>query len=432
MLFKFFSPLETNVLHNKAGELKFINIFLKVIFKHLLLVLVFLNLIPIYGHCSQRQIFYQDEDFTFYIPKNYKSVSDGPSKNMNLPHIGSTLMELPNYGVGRLVILHGTPSSGKTSISKALTNYGWMHISLDDMFLSCLTDIARSTIKEPFTVCEALLDKNSLIKLFLSKESESNSGEETFLPFMLKEKINRNSIIELKNSIREVQSHSTYVLHQLPNKLTLIMDMLMEGVKWASHGKFVIIETSLKPDQMSTIKGFLDNWFPARIILNYAPFDSLVCRMMKRNTYARLSGAGEYRNPIIALEHFLNYYSPITTDYTNISYQISRKVIYNSFDYLQDNGFDPNLVKLYRNKYIQHFQLQEKGKCFIHPRIYTHDIFETSLYNPSIYANFIHVEEFQSSVNDMYRISFNAQLMDLKLYPYDIIYLTKIASPPCY
>lgn len=204
---------------------------------------------------------------------------------------------------GKVILLYGTSTSGKTSLCKEFLNknLSWDvegdDISLDQFYVAMSQDIPL--FKKYFPYKYHLLSRcmsDQEISLFLfhgimhCKETASKQAMQRIL-----DTCNQDSIIE--DMIKDIE-----VL------LAAQQDMFHRIMRLSASGVSVIVDT-MDFEFFYQFKT-LQNWeCPIQFVLVYCPFEELARRVNARNRGALTkSSLGEYRNPVFPLLQYLTFF----------------------------------------------------------------------------------------------------------------------------
>lgn len=306
---------------------------------------------------------------------------------------------------GRLVILYGTSTSGKTSIGRELEKMGWVHMELDSFCSKKLFNTVRRILPHDYEICEKYLTKIGMLHVFLGNRQRP---------------IYRNSsdvegVSLCSVSIANILSKLGDVYKEV-SVTDILQEITEESLRAVSERRSVVLDAFLMQEHIDTIKFFLRG-YPVTFVLNYCPFRVLCTRVLQRNIFAHATNPDEFRSPAMVFEQFASFYRPRRHLREINLGALSRKDI--DLENRQSNLGSIGPTWSTGAKYdliFEKFNLIRENTIVVSTDFLPDYILNSEGYEPQDCAKFIIAQEALKGLEETYRKSFSAQLADLEAF----------------
>jgi hypothetical protein len=306
---------------------------------------------------------------------------------------------------GRLVILYGTSTSGKTSIGRELERMGWVHMELDNFCSKKLFSTVKAILPHDYETCEKYLTKIGMLHVFLGNRQQPIYRN----PFDV-EGVSLCSV-----SIANILSKLGDVYKEV-SVTDILQEITEESLRAVFERRSVVLDAFLMQEHIDIIKFFLRD-YPATFILNYCPFRVLCARVLQRNVFAYAANPDEFRSPTMVFEQFASFYRPRRhLREVNLGV-LSRKDIdlENRRSNLDSIGPTWSTGDKY-DLFLKKFGLKRRSTIVISTDFLPDYMLNSEGYEPQDCAKFIIAQEALKGLEETYRKSFSAQLADLEAF----------------
>ena len=219
---------------------------------------------------------------------------------------------------GKVLVINGVSSSGKTTLAKALTEFGFNHISFDKAYHSVLYSKIAKII--PLIKTVNLLTKREIIKIIQTKVFSSAQ-------FNIEFTNKQNDQIQILEQQIDLIDKSIIRNIQAPSTQEIIEQISEETKKYFFRGENVVVDTVMYSVEDITMFFTLFN-FPKRIILLYSPLENNLMNCFLRPL-------DEYRYPTQTIYQFMEMYSFNPTE--SQAMILDKEKILASLDHINDN-----------------------------------------------------------------------------------------------
>jgi len=192
---------------------------------------------------------------------------------------------------GKVFVINGTSSSGKTTLSKYLHKFGINLINQDDV-----TNDIRFDYLSKFT------ENMSLAKSFLT------SSDIIYIMYGFKIKDMNYTIAEIR--VIKALHNEIYAVtkdYNFPTKVELYDQIYNISKKFIFSGQDVVIDIVAKGHDID-ILSYVFNYFPMKIGLLYAPLEVNLRQCFQRNDISFEIDQLDYRYPAVIMEQYRKFY----------------------------------------------------------------------------------------------------------------------------
>lgn len=218
-------------------------------------------------------------------------------------------------GDGKIFVLLGTSSAGKSSVINALrdADASWVEMGPDLAGFYHMADMIKETFPHEYAIMAQGLDHTEMAHAVVDVFYKAKEGKESDLSF-LRWKGGGYSKAEILETIRAVAKHSSFApldqsmyAKETAEKVNQKMvDFICSNSK-QGHPVFV---DGMGPDMLEAFLKQTDG-YPVKVGLAYLPLHHLVDRVTKRNTTALATGdEAEVRSYEQITRQFLEHFKP--------------------------------------------------------------------------------------------------------------------------
>ncbi len=263
-----------------------------------------INLIKLASKIQKIDLF-EDTNFSIYFFQDIKEWIEGYT-------ISYVFQEwfLWSKCYGKVLVINGVSSSGKTTLSKALTKYGFHHISVDDVSV----DLYYEEIKKllPSITNAKSLTKTDILDIVFNLSLPDKQYTE--------EQLEQKRVITQQLALLE----SELLLSVSSQKR--IERMFEEAKQYIYRGENVVIDTVMVKHGVQDFMSFFN--FPNKIVLLYTPLEQNLMNCFLRPLH-------DYRCPTQIIYQFIDIYQPSFSK--DLSILISKEKILKIFEYVINN-----------------------------------------------------------------------------------------------
>lgn len=212
--------------------------------------------------------------------------------------------------LGKVVVINGVSSSGKSTLSQYLSNFGFNVISLDTIRDNLLLDYANKHFeKSIFQMKEFLTDSEILKVLFGFKiaEIQHDTHKIEFIQGFQKKFF--NLVVQDNDFLTTIK-----IFDQMYNV----------AQKFIFSGQNVLLDVMAYGEEINMLH-YSFRYYPIKIGLLYSPLEENLTKCFQRNYLSSKNGMIEYRNPIDIMSQYREFYQFVNKD--NIyKYNVFEKV----------------------------------------------------------------------------------------------------------
>ena len=222
--------------------------------------------------------------------------------------------ELWSQCYGKVLVINGVSSSGKTTLSKELTKFGFHHISLDDSITHVLYSEAQIIV--PYIKNVRLLTKVDVLDIIFGSPQLGKKYTEKQFQEVHSIEYEISLIDKCSERIEEKAWYEKYIIH-----------MFEEAKKYVFRGENVIIDTVMT--YQVDISKFLHFFnYAHRNILLYTPLEQNIANCFSRPLE-------DYRYPRQIIKQFMAIYQSNPNGQQGM--RLNREEILNSLEYVTDH-----------------------------------------------------------------------------------------------
>ena len=206
--------------------------------------------------------------------------------------------------VGKVCVINGSSSVGKTTLANYLCNFGFNKFSYDTTYFNLLFNYLLNS-KSANIVTEA---KEALIK------------EEDVKKIYFGYKVNKSKYNNLQLQIIDKLKCS---LDLIPNDPPELLDDRIYDAIWEDAQKLlaarqnVVVESVFDSEGMNTLRHSFKYYSPMLTVLRYASLEENLNKCFLRNVDSYKKDLANYRHPLKIIDHYFNFYKFV--QYSNIS-----------------------------------------------------------------------------------------------------------------
>jgi hypothetical protein len=209
-----------------------------------------------------------------------------------------------NPELGKVCIINGPSSVGKTTLASYLCNFGFNKFSYDTTYFKLLFNyLLNSKSANIFT--EA---KGALIK------------EEDIKKIYFGYKVNKS---KYNHSQLQILDKLKSQLDLIPNNLPELLDDRIYDAIWVDAQKLlaarqnVVVESVFDSEGMNTLKHSFKYYSPMFTVLLYASLEKNLNKCFLRNVNSYKNDLADYRHPLKIIDDYFNFYKFV--QYSDIS-----------------------------------------------------------------------------------------------------------------
>ncbi len=200
---------------------------------------------------------------------------------------------------GKLIVINGPSSSGKTTISRCLEKFGFNTLSIDDIWYECfynkvLDQHENQKIKNSITLVKGLLTQEDFIRLIDGLPLRYNK-------FLEHEK---NAIDNLRSEIPNI-----FRSMELPSPIEIFDTAYEKAREFLFLGRNIILDLVVSDVKYFSVLSYCFRYYPLNIALMYTPLDEGLKRCGQRNYKFFKSISIDYRYPGQVISQYLDFYN---------------------------------------------------------------------------------------------------------------------------
>jgi hypothetical protein len=254
---------------------------------------------------------------------------------------------------GKVLLINGTSSSGKTTVCKYLSKFGFNSINIDE--------VADEVI---FGYFGKFTENIFLVKKFLTNDDMTR----ILNGYKVKEVNYSESQLTI---IKTLQDEINHILkHSLPNKMEIYDQVYEKAKKYIFSGQDVVIDIVAKDESVNMLS-YCFNYYPMLIALLYSSLEENLIKCFKRNCASAETGTADYRYPALIVDQYNSFYTFISKNNVSKKDNIIEMVDKDKTLAIlkMAKWFDYNLFL-----YVKEIRYSEKG--YYHSRISDADVIQ--------------------------------------------------------
>lgn len=240
---------------------------------------------------------------------------------------------------GKVVVINGVSSSGKSTLSHYLSNFGFNIISLDSVRDKLLLDYADKHFKIPVTQIKKFLSDTIILKvLYGFKFTEVHYDKQKIELIHNLQKQFFNFILQDNNFLTTMQ---------------IFEQMYDISKKFIFSGQNVLLDVMAYGKDVDMLR-YSFRYYPMKIGLLYNSLEENLNKCFQRNYLSLKKDLIEYRHPLDIMEQYKEFYQFVSKDnifkYESVFEKVSKGTIKNvleiaiHFQILLLNNFKYNLI----------------------------------------------------------------------------------------
>ena len=195
----------------------------------------------------------ENKEFLMY---SFKDVKIGLEDGINISIIFNE-WALWSRCYGKILVINGVSSSGKTTLSKELVKFGFNHVSLDNVCFEVLYN--EITIALPSITDLQLLSKQDVLDIVCRRQQFNKNYMQEQL----------EQIATIKENLELIDQHLQSNLNLSFEKIT--KQMSEEAKKYIARGENVVVDTVMNSEDIDAFFAFFH--FPCKNILLYTSLE---------------------------------------------------------------------------------------------------------------------------------------------------------------
>jgi len=213
---------------------------------------------------------------------------------------------------GKVLVINGVSSSGKTTLSKTLMKLGFNHISLDNVFFDLFYNEVE--IIMPFIRSVKSLTKKDILAIFDSSPQ-----------------LDKTYTTEQLNELHAIEQQLTLIDKSFINNIHISLQKRIEQVfeetkRCIARGENVVIDTVMYKESIDKFLTIFN--YPHKIILLYTPLEQNLMNCFSRPI-------DEYRYPAKIISQFMEMYQFNSNGSQGM--MINREKVLSAFEYIRSN-----------------------------------------------------------------------------------------------
>lgn len=213
---------------------------------------------------------------------------------------------------GKVVMINGLSCSGKTTLTKNLSKYGFNRISTDDINDQNILDQLNKLIPSNMSYAQkALIKEDDIKKIFLGH------------------KINKNKYDTIQIKIIEDLTDALLSVKPCIHYLSLIEEqekVYNEAKKYIFSGQNVIIDTVLETRSGIDSLSYSFNYYPIVKALLYSSLEETIRKCFSRNYSSFEDDLFDYRHPLKIVGQYFSFFKTTLHDNSFENYIVLEKV----------------------------------------------------------------------------------------------------------
>jgi hypothetical protein len=192
---------------------------------------------------------------------------------------------------GKVLVINGTSSSGKTTLCKYLSKFGFNKINSDEILDEVMLDFFSRFTKNVLLVKSFLVNDDITRVLNGYKVKEVNYSKSQLM------------------LIKILQDEINHILkHHFPHKMEIYDKIYEKAAKYVFSGQDVVIDIVAKGDSIDMLS-YCFRYYPIKTVLLYCSLQENLIKCIKRN-YTSLSTDGiDYRYPAVIIDQYDSFYT---------------------------------------------------------------------------------------------------------------------------
>lgn len=201
--------------------------------------------------------------------------------------------------LGKVVLLAGVSSVGKTAVSERFIKLGFNKINFDDIYNELLFKwLYKILPKQVLNANKALIKQDDIVKIFYGCKVNKSKYEHTQLQIIqtLESALASIDIKDIKYKI------NGEILHYIWDKVKIFI----------FSGRNVIIDSLLLDEQIKFLS-YNFQYYPIKVILLYCSLENNLKKCFLRNDLSFQNDEYNYRNPLIIVDQYCTVYRSVSS-----------------------------------------------------------------------------------------------------------------------
>lgn len=196
---------------------------------------------------------------------------------------------------GKVLIINGVSSSGKTTLTDHLAKYGFIRVNPDEAREEILIKKFKEAIPNLVTFAEEFLPQHVLCKILLGYKVDSSKYTCS----------HQQLITTLKNQVKLVTEK---VIREFPSEQVIFDLTYQKSQKFIFSGQNIVVDVVLTDDSDVTLFSSCFRGHPITTILLYASLEENLNRCFLRNELSFKNDTFEYRDPAWVIKQYFQFY----------------------------------------------------------------------------------------------------------------------------
>ena len=218
---------------------------------------------------------------------------------------------------GKILVINGTSSSGKTNLSKNLSKYGFNLVSMDDVLKDIFVDYVSSKFPEKMFLAKKILTPDDMLKILRGFKIRESRYEEQDI----------NLIQDFQQIIQLVQRNINS-----PTSIEIFDRIFAKSQKFIFSGENVVIDVVADGCYIDiNVLSYSFMNYPMKIGLLYNSLEENLRKCFQRNYISLKNNEEDFRYPSGIINQYKNFYKFVIKDdiykYTDILEKIDKELI---------------------------------------------------------------------------------------------------------
>lgn len=199
--------------------------------------------------------------------------------------------------LGKVVVINGTSSSGKSTLAKYTIKLGFNIINVDKICDQILFDYFNATILSLMSKIQDFLTSDDLRKIYFKHKINKDKYNV----------VEQKCIIDLEHQIKE--NNMEEILEKSLSDKNIYNRVYDEAKKFIFSGQNVVIDTVLTSNQEIDLLFWSFHYYKVSMLLLYSPLEMNLEKCFLRNQISLKQDLCDYRSPSQVIEQYLLFYT---------------------------------------------------------------------------------------------------------------------------
>lgn len=205
---------------------------------------------------------------------------------------------------GKVIVINGVSSSGKTTLTGHLAQYGFNKITIDDIYDQHYIGYLSSTIPDLMFKVKAFLTPNDFWKVLLQLKINATNYSDS----------QQRYIIKLQNYLSD---NSEDIAMKCPSRMEVYDMIYNQAKKFIFSGLNVAIDLIMTSNSQIDLFSYCFNKYPMSVVLLYLPLEENLKQCFSRNYMSKKYDLIDSRLPSEILDGYSLLYKCVTKENIN-------------------------------------------------------------------------------------------------------------------